>query len=46
MRKGRRIEGEEPARNTRAHDREEMVKGGRTKQAENSFMRDAENFGT
>ena len=33
--------GEEPARNTCAYNREDMVEGGKTKQAENSFVRDA-----
>ena len=35
-----RIEGEEPARNTRETNRREMREGGRTIQAENSFVRD------
>ena len=36
-----KMEGEEPARNTHAYNRKEMVEGGKTKQAENSFLRDA-----
>ena len=35
-----REKGEEPARNTRATNRREMREGGRTIQAENSFVRD------
>ena len=34
------MEGEEPARNTRATNRREMREGGRTTQMENSFARD------
>ena len=41
MKKERKIEAEEPARNTHAYNREEIVEGGKTKQAENSFVRDA-----
>ena len=33
------MEGEEPAINTCAYNREDMVEGGKTKQAENSFLR-------
>ena len=41
MRGKERTEGEEPARNTRASRRgEEMPEGGKTKQAEESFVRD------
>ena len=41
MKKKDRTEGEEPARNTRACRREEeMIEGGKMKQAEYSFMRD------
>ena len=37
----RRTEGEEPARSTRATNRKAMREGGRTKQTENSFVRNA-----
>ena len=41
IKKKDRTEGEEPARNTRtSRKEEEMIEGGRTKQAENSFVRD------
>ena len=41
MKRRERMEGEEPARNTRASRRgEEMPEGGKTKQAEESFVRD------
>ena len=41
LRRERRTEGDEPARNTRATNRREMREGGRTTQAENKFARDA-----
>ena len=40
MGRERKIEGEEPPRNTRATNRREMREGVRTKQAEISFVRD------
>ena len=40
LKKERKIEGKDPAKNKRAHNREERVKGGRAKQAANCFVRD------